>query len=380
MQQTKSTVKTIGIDARMYGYAQTGIGTYIRHLINDIVESDQENNYVIFLSEEEFDNFLIDNPRVKKVKTNIKWYSLKEQLLFPWIIYKEKIDLMHFPHFNTPILYLKKNIVTIHDVIPLFFPGRKKHIFFKNLCFKLVFFLSVQKANKIIAVSQATKNDIIKYFKGQPEKIHVIYESADDQFAPITDQQIIENIKQKYKLQKPFLFYTGLWRSHKNLSGLIKALKILKDQNQLNFQLVLGGKEEPQYPETRTLWQQLKLDDDIISVGFIPQNELPIFYNAAYAFIVPSFYEGFGLIGLEAIKCGTPVLSSNATSLPEILGPAALYFNPYDPNDIAQKINLVFQDKKLYNELKVQGFKQIQKYSWKLMSQQTAQLYKQTLQ
>ncbi|MFA6896888.1 MAG: glycosyltransferase family 1 protein [Patescibacteria group bacterium] len=367
--------KTIGIDARMFGYAQTGIGNYIRHLLEYVFENDRVNNYVIFLMPEEFDSFPIPNERVRKVKTSCKWYGWREQIIFPFTLYKENLDLMHFTHFNSPILYLRKSVTTIHDVTPFFFPGHKMKSPLRRLGFRLVFYFSVKKARKIIAVSNSTKNDIVKYFKVKDKKIQVIYEGADAQFRPLEDRSLVENLRKKYALKKPFLFYTGVWRNHKNLVGLIEAFKIAKEKYRLDISLVLGGKEDPFYPEVREAWEKLGLQQDVIPVGFISQEELPVFYNAAAAFIIPSFYEGFGLIGLEAMSCGTPVISSDRTSLPEILGNGAIYFDPQNPKDMAEKIHLVFSDKKLYNELKSNGFAQIKKYEWNKMGRETLELY-----
>ncbi|MCK5475616.1 MAG: glycosyltransferase family 4 protein [Candidatus Pacebacteria bacterium] len=371
---------TIGIDARMYGYAQTGIGNYIRHLLEFIFELDKENNYVIFLMSEEFDNFELPNKRIRKVKVSSKWYGWKEQLLFPFQLYKENLDLMHFTHFNSPILYLKRSIVTIHDITPYFFPGHKMRSIIRKVGFKAVFFSSVKKASKVISVSENTKNDIANYFKIKKDKINVIYEGADSQFKIIIDNQKLVKIKKRYNIVKPFIFYTGVWRNHKNLVGLIKAFNILRNKYKLDYQLVLGGKEDPYYPEVREIWEKLKLENEIIRTGFIDQKDLPLFYNAAETFIIPSFYEGFGLIGLESMACGTPVVSSNTTSLPEILGNAAIYFDPNSPKEMAEKIKLVLTDKKLYNELTEKGFKQIEKYNWKKMGEETMDLYGKVLE
>jgi len=368
--------KRIGIDARMYGYAQTGIGNYIRHLLEYIFENDKTNEFVIFLMPEEFDNFNTPNERVKKVKVDSRWYGWKEQLLFPLSIYKENLDLMHFTHFNSPILYFKKSIVTIHDITPYFFPGHKMKSPIRKAGFRLVFSSSVRKAKKVIAVSNSTKNDILKYFKIKEEKIEVVYEGVDGQFKVTEDGAALKNLKQKYGIKKPFLFYTGVWRNHKNLVGLVKAFALLRKEYALDISMVLGGKEDPYYPEVRKTWKELGLEEDIIRIGFIEQKELPLFYDAAYAFIIPSFYEGFGLIGLEAMACGTPVISSDRTSLPEILGDAAIYFNPNDPQDMAKKIHMVFNDKKLYNELIKKGTKQVKKYSWNRMGWETLELYR----
>ena len=371
----KTKPKTIGIDARMYGYAQTGIGNYIRHLLQCIFEMDKKNEYVIFLMPEEYDKFDLPNKRIRKMKVSAKWYGWKEQLLFPFQLYKERLDLMHFTHFNSPILYFKRSIVTIHDITPFFFPGHKMRSIIRRIGFRTVFFSSVKKASKVIAVSENTKNDIANYFKIKKNKINVIYEGTDSQFKVISDNQKITDIKKRYNITKPFIFYTGVWRNHKNLVGLIKAFEILRNKHKLDYQLALGGKEDPYYPEVRETWEKLGLESEIIRTGFIDQKDLPLFYNAAKAFIIPSFYEGFGLIGLEAFSCGIPVISSNTTSLPEILGNAAIYFDPNSPEEMAEKIKLVLTDKKLYNKLKDKGFKQVEKYSWEKMGKETMDVY-----
>lgn len=370
---------TIGIDARMYGYAQTGIGNYIRHLIGCIFEFDKENNYVVFLLPEEFDNFILPSERIKKIQTSSRWYGWKEQLILPVQVYKENLDLMHFTHFNSPILYFGKSITTIHDITPFFFPGHKMKSLARKIGFRAVFYSSVKKASKVIAVSENTKKDIVKYFGLDEKKISVVYEGVDGQFSSEKDFLKIDALKNKYSLKKPFIFYTGVWRNHKNLVGLIKAFSILKKKHKMDFDLVLGGKEDPYYPEVRQIWHKLGLEKDIKRVGFIDQEELPVFYNAASLFVIPSFYEGFGLIGLESFASGTPVVSSSRTSLPEVLGDAVIYFNPNNHEEMAEKMRLVLTDKKLYNELMEKGLERVKKYSWEKMGKETLEIYKKIL-
>jgi len=365
----------IGIDARMYGYAQTGIGNYIRHLLKYVLEFDKENEYVVFLLPDEYRNFNASGKRIKKIKVSSKWYGWKEQCLFPFELYKENLDLMHFTHFNSPVLYFKKSIVTIHDIIPYFFPGHKMKSLLRRTGFMAVFFSSVRKASRVIAVSENTKNDIAKYFGTNKEKIVTIYEGVDKEFKIIKDNLTMEWLKNKYRIRKPFIFYTGVWRNHKNLTGLVKAFFILKNKYKKDFQLVLGGREDPYYPEARNAWKKLGLEKEIIRPGFIDQKELPLFYGAAKLFVIPSFYEGFGLTGLEAMACGTPVASSGKTSLPEVLEDAAVYFNPDSPEEMAEKINMVLSDEKLYNKLREKGFAQVKKYSWEKMGKETMDLY-----
>ena len=160
---------------------------------------------------------------------------------------------------------------------------------------------------------------------------------------------------------------------------MIETFGILKKKYNFDYKLVLGGKEDPYYPEVRKTWEELGLGDDIIRTGFINQKDIPLFYNVAKAFVIPSFYEGFGLIGLEAMACGTPVISSNTTSLPEVLGDAAVYFDPKNPEEMAEKIRLVLTDEKLYNKLRKKGFQHLEKYDWGKMGIETMGIYEGTL-
>ncbi len=423
--------KTIAIDARMYGATQTGIGNYIYHLMKYLFKIDKKNNYLVFLLPEEYDKFELPNERVKKIKVTAKWYGWKEQLIFPFEILKYKINLIHFPHFNSPILYhliigaqnfvslrfyKTKTITTIHDLTPYYFPGHKMNSWLRRKSFKLVFSTAVKRSSRVIAVSEYTKKDMIKIFlnnshchceggtteaiplqssrvvvTGLPRsaiaplamtennKIQVIYEGVDEQFRVIENYGKIETIKEKYKITRPFIFYTGVWRNHKNLVGLIKAFDLIVNKYKMNYQLVLGGKEDSYYPEVRQTWEKLNLGDRIIRTGFISKEELPLFYNAADIFVIPSFREGFGLIGLEAMACGTPVVSSNKTSLPEILGDAAVYFSPTDHKEMAEKIAQVIQDKDLKSGLIQKGFQQIEKYDWKKMAEETLRMYEKVI-
>ncbi len=358
----------IGIDARMYGNEQTGIGNYIKHLIKYLAEFDQENEYRIFLLEPEFSRFVLPGKNFKKIKVTAHWYSWTEQIILPFQFRKEKLDLIHFPHFNAPIFYFGKRVITIHDLTPKFFPGHKMNSFFRRAGFWLVFYFGIKKAKKIIVPSKATKNDIIKYFKTKLEKIEVIYEGVDQPAA--SSQQPAAG---------KYILYIGVWRNHKNLVGLIKAFNILLKKYNVDCKLVLGGKENLYYPEIKKTLLDLNLEKNIICPGFIPEKDLSAFYQNAELVVIPSFYEGFGLVGLEAMSLGKPVVCSDIPALKEVFGSAALFFNPDNPSDMAEKIFKVLKDKKIKQNLIAKGFEQIKKYSWKKMVQRTLEIYKEVL-
>jgi len=375
---------TIGIDARFFGPRGKGLGRYTQKLIEELEKIDTQNDYVIFLRRANFEKFQPQNSRFKKVLADWRWYSFAEQIFLPFAIYKQKIDLMHWPHFNVPIFYFKPFVVTVHDLILRRFVTRRASTlgpvkyFFKNLAYCLVFWLAIKRARKIITVSQYVKEEIIKCFGVKPEKIVVTYEGAPPK-TTVNYQLPTANFKQ-YGIERPYLLYVGNAYPHKNLERLIEAFEILIKDYKQDLQLVMVGEEDYFYrrlqkqANTIILYSMIVFDR-IIFAGFVPDEELGVFYQNAALYIFPSLCEGFGLPALEAMSQGVPVVVSNATSLPEILGEAAIYFNPLDPADIAEKLNQVLSDGNLRQNLIVKGFEQIKKYSWRRMGEETLKIY-----
>lgn len=372
----------IGIDSRMYGSKITGIGNYVKNLTDQLFEIDKTNQYLMFMRSLDFENF-VPPSNVKKIKVEIPWYSWSEQLKYFRILEKQKLDLFHFPHFNVPLLYTRKFVVTIHDITPYFFPGSKViKSKLRKIAYETVFKSTLKRAEIIITVSQHTKENLIKYFKTDPKEIKVIYEGISQEFKIISNYEKINQFKSKYQITKPFIFYVGVWRDHKNLEGLIKAFAILKNNYRLNCQLVLGGQEDKRYPQIRRTWQNLNLEvgKDIILPGFISGEELPLFYNAAEIFVLPSFSEGFGLVALEAMACGTSVVGSETTSLPEVLGDAALYFDPYQEIEIAKTVKKLLTNHNLKQELIKKGLEKVKEYSWRKCAEETLRVYQKAME
>lgn len=392
-KKIKNKIKRIGIDARFYGPIGKGLGRYVQELVDNLIKIDQINEYVIFLGQENYSDLkIVDNKKVKKVKkvmVNIGWYGFKEQLLFPFYIWCEHLDLMHFPHFNVPLACPVKFVVTIHDLILIKFPTLRattlNWLFYKikNLAYKLIILFAVKCSQKIITVSEFTKKDIVSQFKISPEKVIVIYEGIAESL--IQKQQNQNDLEDKNfllndNITKPFLLYVGNAYPHKNLEGLIKVFhKIVKKYD--NLQLVLVGKEDyfytrlKEYAKELNLWHEDNIDSKIIFAGFVPDNKLNILYNKALFYIFPSFYEGFGLPPLEAMANNCPVVSSNKASLPEILGQACYYFNPEDQSDMFQKIERMINDDDLRKQLIRKGYEQIKKYSWEDFAKKILEIY-----
>ncbi len=296
---------TIAIDARMKN--KSGIGTYIKNLMAHI-------NYDVVLDESNFP---------------CKNYSIKEQIFFPHSrLRKEKVDVLHVPHLNIPIFYRGKLIVTIHDLThlryPQFLPSRLHHFYFK-----FMIGTAVKKASKILTDSLSTKNDIIEFFNAKPDKIRVIPLGVGNEFI-IRQKNDISYLMEKYNIphDKKIILYVGNLLPHKNLKALLKAFGLIE-----GCVLVLVGKSFKDRSE------QAAEQSSIIYAGEVSQNELVDLYNLADLFVLPSLYEGFGLPVLESMACGTPVACSNVSSLPEVGGDRAFYFDPKDENNIADTIN-----------------------------------------
>ena len=384
----------IGIDARFYGPIGKGLGRYTQEIVDNIIRIQPDNEYVIFLSKANFDEFISGNKNVKKVLADVGWYTLKEQLFFPWFIYREQLDLMHFPHFNVPIFYFKKFVVTIHDLILTKYPTQKATTLnpliykLKNLGYKIVIWSAVKRAKKIIAVSEFTKQDIISNFKIEPDKIIVTYEGVanlakgnDTLFtAKLNDKEILSS----YNINFSFLLYVGNAYPHKNLEKLIDVFSAIYKNNP-NLKLVLVGRDDyfytkiKQYAIKTGLYDNNKTEQPIIFPGYVPDAELEILFKKALVYVFPSLYEGFGLPPLEAMAKGCPVISSDRSSLPEILGEAAIYFDPKEIDDIKEKVELVINNQELRKTMIARGLEQVKKYDWWDCAYKTLAVYKEIL-
>ncbi|MBU2523693.1 glycosyltransferase, partial [Patescibacteria group bacterium] len=208
----------IGIDCRMYSSAFTGIGRYTYELVNRLAKTDNENEYFLFFNEPQYSEVdaAFENKRFHKILVGAKHYSFKEQTVFLKKIRDAKLDLMHFTHFNAPILYRGKSVVTIHDLTLSYYPGKKMASMAHRAAYHLVINSITKRAKKIIAVSKNTKNDLINLLNVPTEKIEVIYEGVGSEFKEIKDAGILAKLRDKYKIDERFLLYTGVWRSHKN--------------------------------------------------------------------------------------------------------------------------------------------------------------------
>lgn len=359
----------IGIDCRLFSQNFTGIGRYTHELVDHFIKLNDRDNrrheLVLFFNKPEFQEYEPRNPSIKKVLVNSRHYSFAEQFRFLFHLNRAKCDIVHFPHFNIPIFYRRPYIATIHDLILHFFPGRKMAKFYQRIAYNLIIKNAVKHAKKIIAVSENTKNDLIKHLHVSPEKIQTIYNGISNIFT----------MSQNQSAKPPFLLYTGVWRSHKNLPRLLKAFALIRKKENIDLKLVITGKEDKNYPEVKNTVKELGLSDEVIFTGLVSEKELCRLYNAATITVCPSLYEGFGFPPLESMKCGTPVAASRTSSLPEVCGrDNAVFFDPYDTDDMSRKIASLYKDAALQADLIEKGFAHAAKFTWEKSSRQTYEL------
>lgn len=368
----------IGIDARMYGPEQGGLGRYIEQLVLHLEQLNTNNEFVIFLRTKNWDAYKPSKPNFTKILANIPWYGWKEQLYLSSIIKKAGVELMHFPHWNVPILYNKPFVVTLHDLLLTHYPSKKATTlgpvmyWFKYQAYLKTLHHAAKKTQHILTVSEYSKQDIRTTLHVPLDKITVTY------LAPTTPSQqptiSAEDVLKKYGITSPYVLYVGVAFPHKNLKGLINAWELFqKKYNDPTTKLVLVGKKNYFYEQLRPLIQKNK---QIVYTDFIPDPELPTIYKNASLYVMPSFYEGSALPSLEAMQYGIPVASSNQTCLPEILQNAAFYFDPKNKENIADVLHESLTNQALRQQHINDGYQICSGYSWDKVAAQTLEIYK----
>lgn len=347
----------VAIDARMI--KNSGIGVYIENLIKN-------NDYAIALGNPkdlEKYNFKTIIPFETKI------YGIKEQLKFPYKeLKKHKPDILHVPHYNVPIFYRGKMVVTIHDlthlILPEFLPNK-----FAKFYAKFMLWIATKKASQILTVSENTKKDLIKMFKVKPDKITVIYNGVGKEFVKKEEKEY-SYLYDKYSIDKnkKSIMYVGNLKPHKNLERLLIAFSKL--ENKENYNLILVGKAFENYDGLSKKEESLNIKNLVIKTGLVEQDELVDLYNLADLFVLPSLYEGFGIPIIEAFACMTPAICSNNSSLPEVGKDKVGYFDALNPDDIKDRIEEYINKKYTKKELEELRNYALE-FDWKDISKET---------
>ncbi|WP_026883317.1 glycosyltransferase family 4 protein [Clostridium akagii] len=366
----------IGIDARAAKlYRGTGIGTYTFQLINSLNKIDYKNNYLLFMPNSPgldinfSKNFIINNIDEKDATTF--WSSVN----IPNILSGKDIDLYHVPQNGVGLPKDKKCpfIITLHDVIPIRMPetvsDKYLHIFNDELPKVLPL------CDGIITVSEFSKQDISKAFNFPEEKIHVTYLGAEEIYRPLNKDLCRHIIEKYYGISDDFILYVGGFSPRKNIFGLLHGFSKLLSKSPKNLKLVIAGKRGESFKKYRELTEKLEITDNVIYPGFIPLEHMPYLYNCAKLFVYLSFYEGFGLPPIEAMACGVPVISSNVTSLPEVLKDSALFVNPASQDDICEALCNGLYNKPLIKNLILKGLLLSSELKWINTAKRTLEVY-----
>lgn len=368
----------IGFDGKRAANNLTGLGNYSRSLIAHLAKYFPQNQYFVYSPG------VKDLPQIKAfTKTKgiqlklpeskkLLWRSLgiKNQLI------KDKIDLYHGLSHELPLGIHSTgipSIVTIHDLIFIRFP--QHYGFIDRFIYKLKTKYACKQADCIIAISEQTKRDIVQFFKTDPNKIEVVYQSCDDSFKSPAKDEIKTLIKKRYNLPDQYILNVGTIEPRKNLLSLIKALKTIDE----SYKLVVIGKKKAYSKLVEEEIQKLQLNDRVLFLQNIPFTDLPVIYQMASLFAYPSVYEGFGIPVIEALYSNVPVVAATGSCLEEAGGPSSLYVQPSDPTALANAINVILADPALQTEMKEKGMAYVQKFNNEHISKQIMQLYTKTL-
>jgi glycosyltransferase involved in cell wall biosynthesis len=351
----------IAIDARKLH--DFGIGTYIRNVLSGLARIDGDTEYIALCRPADVDRINELGPNFRAVPETAAPYSVGEQVWIPLSLVRERAHLLHEPHYVLPIATRCRTVVTIHDCIHLMFPqylpNRLAHVYARASMWS-----AVRQSDRILTVSEASKRDILRFFGVDANKVEVIYNAIDERFSRPADEARMDQARQRYQLDHPFLLYVGNIKPHKNLERLIDAFGRARAQGLDDLRLLIIGDEISKYPALRQAVHRHRLDKYVRFLGFQPYETLAAFYRLARAFVFPSLYEGFGLPPLEAMACGTPVVTSNVSSLPEIAGGAAVLVDPYEPASIADGIVRAVSDETLRADLIARGLARAGEFSW----------------
>ena len=362
----------IGIDARkLHDY---GIGTYIRNLLRELARLDQTTDFVLLCRPEDVAGIKALGENFRPVIELAGNYSIAEQFKIPFALQRESVTLFHAPHYVLPPLVRCRSVVTIHDCIHLMFPQYLPNRGALSYA-KSSMAMAARRATRVLTVSESSKTDIMRFFGTDPAKIDVIYNAYDERFGTEPHEEDVVRVRERYQLHDEFVLYAGNVKPHKNLERLIDAFQIVRQRGLDHLKLVMIGDDISKYASLRRAVHRYQLHKYVRFLGYLPEETLAVMYRLAGVFVFPSLYEGFGLPPLEAMASGTPVVTSNVSSLPEVAGDAAQLVDPYDPEAIADGIYRVLTDVDLRRELRRRGLARARQFSWETSVRRVREIY-----
>ena len=364
----------IAIDCRgINWYRGTGIGTYTENLVRELIGVDKENEYFLFWSGEYDESFQKENCHL--IMASRKHTRFFEQHYIPHFLKDEAIDIYHVPQNGIGLKSLtnSKNVVTIHDLIPYISPetvGRGYLLRFLREMPSII-----QDSNCILTVSEWSKKDILKYFPIDANKIFVTPLAANSKYRPLDKEYCLKLLKEKYNIDKNFILYVGGFSPRKNVKLLVDAFISSFENLDKEYYLVLPGSVKDEGQKLMEYVNMSPVKDKVKFLGFCEEEMLPVLYNGCSLFVYPSTYEGFGLPPLEAMCCGAPVITSNLTSIPEVVGDGGLIINP-NLYELCNSLEKVLNTPFLREELISSSLRQAKNFSWKFTAEKTLEAYK----
>jgi len=374
---------SIAIDARWILPAMSGVGVYTRNLIRHISLLDEKNRYVLLFDDEALMERELYETRAAgrgNFSTEILPYSvfsLRNQVGLPRKLRQLGVDVFHSPNFMIPLAGMKpKTVVTIHDLIPLLFPhytgkSKKRRMFW---LYKWMMRRISRQADVILADSDCTRKDIVTALKVSEKKVCTIYPGVDEKLSPGPGTG---RIRRMFGISGSFLLCVGRQDPYKNVLTAVKAFELVtKRRNDLSFRMLIVGEKDMRYPEVTEYISRGNLSQKVIATDYLSESDLVDAYREADLLVHLSLYEGFGLPPLEAMACGTPVVSSDRASLPEVLGDAALFTNAYNAAQAAEGIIAVLSDEQLRGRLISKGKKRAARFSWEETAKRVVKIYR----
>ena len=361
----------IGIDARLAFYTRAGIGQYTLRLVQALANAFPEDRFTL-LQDRRIPQPLVDAPNVAAARCLVPSHHRMEQLLLPLYRNRLQAEVFHSPDFIPPLRAKGPMVITIHDLAFLIYP----HFLTKESArYYGQIDRAVHRADAIIAVSESTKHQLVRMLGVAEDKITVIYEAADPLFRPKDRQAALKHVRALYDLPDEFILFVSTIEPRKNVSGLLRAYRRLRDDYKLTPGLVLVGAPGWLSDDVHALVEALDLRSACHFLGRVSGPDLLDLYNSARCLVHPAFYEGFGLTPLEAMACGTPVIVSNISSLPEVVGDAALLVDPQDDQEITVAMWRLLTDPLLWDELRAKGLRRAKAFSWQRAAEQTMGVY-----